>query len=458
MSSVPLTAKLANALLEPDRWACDWDRYFESTTYFPKSSASETIQGKVTLRKVDPSDRDIEMFFKIMPDIDKFESETHSENRHIIEPFIYRYLSNLIYNDVTPNLMEYMGLIDCPNDIRTILDRVPGMSDQILPDWISLQEDPTNTHTYEEGKIMLIEIGKGKTLKKMIADPDEEISKREFLNILFQVFYTLHQMTLVHIRHNDIHCDNVWVNILDDPVTMYYKTSNGVYKIETRYLVKIFDFDLSAYVGINHPPDPVVDDLTENWAISQYFCDKYGGCQFPDPLFDIALFGFDLFRLCLFKATTKRQAAKGDWRLPGYEARWAITDEDDESLSDGDTYRFYVDIVECIFTDHGIDELIKKDDHYSFPGRYCYTDDTNSAISKKRKMLSCDNMPVDREFVRDFDDMLTQCDIFHPLRHKRRVSSRASHVYTSVDQLSIRDLSKLNKFDLTLKPNAMDKL
>ena len=82
--------------------------------------------------------------------------------------------------------------------------------------------------------------------------------------IFFQIFHILYTMKLVRLQHNDLHYKNIIIQKFDTPVKLNYrvdfydKTRNEVFcedfVIETKYVLKIFDWDLSYHVSLNDNP------------------------------------------------------------------------------------------------------------------------------------------------------------------------------------------------------------
>jgi hypothetical protein len=123
----------------------------------------------------------------------------------------------------------------------------------------------------------IIELGIGYKFENLI----KRLSEAEFKQIVFQLFYTLRQLYLTGIRHNDIHLGNVWINILPQPIRMiYFITDNQYAIIETKYIVKVYDFDMSAFFTEN----------IRNTRLNQAgydMCGNYGTCENDNERFDL---------------------------------------------------------------------------------------------------------------------------------------------------------------------------
>ena len=454
MSIGPLTKSTIDALLKPDNWKCEWDRYFESTRIFGVSSASATIQGIVKAKKIHPSDPPLDMFFKIMPDIDKIHPGENTENRHIIEPFIYRYLTNLIYNNVTPNLMEYIGMIHC-DDIIPIISLDPDLENRVsgwfegtpYEDW---DIEDAMAISLKKGNIMLIELGNGMSLSQMIKDPSISLTINEFKTIIFQIAYTLDQMARVHIRHNDLHAGNVWINILDSPTKMVYQTASGTFTIHTRYVAKIFDFDLSAYTY------PGANASIRNYTLDDYFCHAHGMCQSPDLRFDLVTVMYSIYA-----SVVKEEISfeTGAYKYNKINAKWVLTSNKGTPLPDKEQLRVYNEFIESFFTDQGITELIYSKNHYTFAGRFCYDDqmwqyddgtvEFMPAKNKKNASQPCDDVSVPADYMRIFKDVMGT-------GYFDEFESTDAPEYTSIELLNPFQTSRLNSFELLLEPSYLD--
>lgn len=64
------------------------------------------------------------------------------------------------------------------------------------------------------------------------------------LSVLMQILIALHTMQLCQLMHNDLHTRNIFIKELPQPITLVYFIDVGLpISIETKYLVKIYDFD-----------------------------------------------------------------------------------------------------------------------------------------------------------------------------------------------------------------------
>lgn len=94
-------------------------------------------------------------------------------------------------------------------------------------------------------------------------------------NLLFQVAVAIYALDLSKTNHNDLHHNNVFVTVHDAPVTYYLQVEDAMYKLETRYVCRLFDYDhaLAESLGEN----PLVQESQEEYRKSvdfMYFIGK----------------------------------------------------------------------------------------------------------------------------------------------------------------------------------------
>jgi serine/threonine protein kinase len=214
------------------------------------------------------------------------------ENRDEIERAIYRYLSILYKLNITPNIMRFIASFQCNNLRKQLLSENPQslLAKKMLKliQDIKTEDDGYPINPSKPTTFLVLELGEGKVLNKII----EELSlsnvkgqipldnaKAIIRDILFQIYYTLHQMSILRVRHNDLHTENVWINKSSDLKRMIYFVDEKNYVIiETSYVVRIYDFDLGAFTSGVIPNIALdVGDM----------CASFGMCSNDNFLFDI---------------------------------------------------------------------------------------------------------------------------------------------------------------------------
>lgn len=187
-----------------------------------------------------------------------------SDYSNRLERRIYYYLSKLLKNHVTPNIMRFAGSFICKNFKASLPPSK--LNSQIISKLEKI--DPSiNTNT---AYILVVEKGVGLDIYSCIER--NYVTVQDMIKILFQVFYTIRQLYKVGVNHQDLHLGNIWINILEDPEKFtYFVNDNVYYQFETKFEVKIFDFDKST-ISLK---DIVLDNKKGE-------CGKYGACPTPD--------------------------------------------------------------------------------------------------------------------------------------------------------------------------------
>ena len=66
----------------------------------------------------------------------------------------------------------------------------------------------------------------------------------DFWNIYLQIAISCYTLYLNKTNHNDLHGGNIFIYQLDEPELFLYKVGGKEYKIFTKYIPLIYDFDL----------------------------------------------------------------------------------------------------------------------------------------------------------------------------------------------------------------------
>ena len=101
------------------------------------------------------------------------------------------------------------------------------------------------------------------------------------------MLYTLTLFNLIGFRHNDLHASNTLIQELDWPQTLlYFITDTTYYKIVTRYIPKIFDYDRKLRRG------------NQKYHIGRHeYCIHYAECGRENPKADLFKFLTSLWRV-----------------------------------------------------------------------------------------------------------------------------------------------------------------
>jgi serine/threonine protein kinase len=140
----------------------------------------------------------------------------------------------------------------------------------------------------------VLEYQEGKSLSALLVNDD--IGEEDFYKIMFQVFYTLRELSLAGVRHNDIHFGNIYINVLDvGKQIIYFYDKDSYSVINTKYIAKIYDFDNSAFTVIGAPRNSYID---------KFQCAEYGMCSNKDDRYDLFII---VKQLEIWKAKLKNE-------------------------------------------------------------------------------------------------------------------------------------------------------
>lgn len=168
-----------------------------------------------------------------------------------VEVRMAKYLSeNFVYPEKCNHFVSYVGHNQCSKFMVLMMEQCDTTIDKLI------ESRSKNGWTYS-------------------------FSHNDWDTILFQLVFTL---ALLHehnedYRHNDLKIDNVFINVLQKPKTLYYLWKNKYYSVITKYIVKIGDFGLSCMKGV-----------IDNKDIKQGGFDYVGITQNRHRLYDIFFF------------------------------------------------------------------------------------------------------------------------------------------------------------------------
>lgn len=251
---------------------CDISTIFEDIKILKRSSSSASVQALARIRG-NTRYEILKEYLKRTPDIFlKIVLLQKNDNTHLVEKTIYKYLTRLISENRTPNFMRFVAAFECKNifEMADSLDTDNRYEMQYTVDDIF----DNKSGVTRKNMVLVLERGNGDSLIKLMPSLTD---KKEFISIMFQVFYTLREMFMSKVKHNDLHTGNIWIDVLPDYKDMIYFINDNEYaQLRTKYIVKIYDFDLSSFTK---------GDL-QNDAVKQ-MCVPYGICSNENPYFDI---------------------------------------------------------------------------------------------------------------------------------------------------------------------------
>ena len=198
-------------------------------------------------------------------DSKKFIYETINNTYGLLyEASVYKHvINNILVNGRSPNFIGSLGYGECPmtdRDGNNLLNDIftPEKAEKMMK---SLEKSYTRGIWWRPNvKISLL------LLEKIVGDEvmtlevlqdrasrDDELKNNVFPQVMFQIIFSLAIMAEFELAHNDLHCGNILVVKHSKPVERYYKVGRQIYKIHTKYVPYIFDWDYAycAYLGPN---------------------------------------------------------------------------------------------------------------------------------------------------------------------------------------------------------------
>jgi hypothetical protein len=212
--------------------------------------------------------------------------ERYKENECglLYEAYIYStYINALIYNNVSPNFVPYVGFGNC--DItENISQKLLGVDTNELKEMFK-KYDKVDQRLLPNSSLNILIIGKvpdgSMTLKsfiKTLTNMDIYILKC----IVFQLIYTIRVIDLIGVSHYDLHFGNIFVIPLDVKQKLTYQIEDGtVFSMNTSHLAMLYDWDhsFSEKLGENIRITSIDDDETqifnkniENLDLSYFLC------------------------------------------------------------------------------------------------------------------------------------------------------------------------------------------
>lgn len=137
-----------------------------------------------------------------------------------------------------PHLISYYGSLHGSG--------IPILSSKVLTYVRAMVHGECNT-----SEIIFSEWVRGNTADKFMNLYTRLISSKQWMQILFQVFYTLHALQTIYpgFRHNDLGLRNIMIEHLKHGKVLTYKIGNIVYQLtNVRHMVKVIDFGMSTIV------------------------------------------------------------------------------------------------------------------------------------------------------------------------------------------------------------------
>lgn len=117
-------------------------------------------------------------------------------------------------------------------------------------------------------------------------------TEEELKEILFQLFFNLYLMQKIKLQHNDLHDGNILIETLPKRKKILYVVDGTKYTVTTKYLLRIYDWDLAyvddSFYGVNSRIDDVKhvkagirNEIVKNFDFYHILCAVYRHCYNP---------------------------------------------------------------------------------------------------------------------------------------------------------------------------------
>ena len=238
---------------------------YKNIKYLPKeNSASPT---NVYFAELDGEDVALKMYVKPR----YYVQNTHPTFINYMETISGLDYEEKIYREIiptlvefSPNLVEYVNTHDLPWGEFINLISIGSNKSYKQQSEITFSQIEVLDRLYSDYKdlehgcnIILVVTKRSKNITSLKNLLSIDIPKEEVIILLFQLMYNLTLFETAGLMHNDLHYENILVDVNDQPITLHYKCGNSTYEIKTKYVLKFFDWDNSyiEYLGKNKKID-----------------------------------------------------------------------------------------------------------------------------------------------------------------------------------------------------------
>ena len=336
------------------------------------------------------------------------------------ERMMYRFMGNLLDKHITPNVARHLLSYKCTgwsrsamkSDIESELLKKSGLDKSVAGLWETGRGYLIRDRYDNSATKMEADDGKKQGLGVLITDvingdhiynellKNQKMTQTDFMEVMFQILYTLQQFSYLGIRHNDLHP----ANILIEPYSggkmfVYFADSKNYFAFFPKYIAKIFDFDYSTFTR-------------EGWQnIIVRKCDEFGICSTPNDKYDIFTIVSSLHDI----ATS----------LPENRYVDAINQLLKAVVPDQELFKTIGQIVKSRkgpYYDYAnwLDDTIPdlpastKVCCPTYTGRLCKLE---LETKKGRTQRVCRDWPMSSAHIRNFQDVIEETDIFNYMRN-----------------------------------------
>lgn len=266
--------------------ACDLRSIFDESKNIKvlssseKGSISETVIMLGSFR-VPLVMQDIQANTKIAIKMSFAPKKPKLDNSLEIERKSYQLVTNpLLLNGHSPNLMLYVGAIECKN-FKTKA-KITSQDREVLMKEV-MKITAGGKYDLNRMWLLILEQGEGMSLGDVVYTFKKTLTWENFWHpVLFQIMYTLLCFQQVGFAQNDLHAGNVWIDIAEEPRTFVYQGDEShAWTITTRFIVKFFDFDRAAKSYTKYNRHRWTNNRLDDWV-----CEATGQCNGFSTFFD----------------------------------------------------------------------------------------------------------------------------------------------------------------------------
>lgn len=278
---------------------CDYVDNFSALKLLPKTSASTSwiSLGELRLPRTVSRGR-VQTGISIKLAFSPLNSA--EDNSLEVERRIYRLVTNsLVLNRHTPHVTIFYAELRCNNFLddlqRLVQQRGNVNATEMVNNMNKSLDELRSEYNLQHMRALITEKSQGNTLGKVIRAQNAKGARdmyhefdQLYRPVLFQVLYTLAVFNEIGLQHNDLHDDNVFVDVADEPIDdQYIVAENRCLAPNSRFMARIYDFDRGVKVPTEYHSCQINNTLLNR------FCERFGQC----PALNTRA---DLFRLMYF--------------------------------------------------------------------------------------------------------------------------------------------------------------
>ena len=192
----------------------------------------------------------------------QFEKDPTLSQQLLYEALMYHKMRN--FSKAIPHVVPYVSFY-----IKGDEELDPNMSDMLH----TALGFNYQAHTHH---FLITARAPGVTLFEYSTTYIDMVTKDSLLSIFFQITFCLYAMAMSGFQHNDLHTNNIFVDLNPPCKLGMYKIGDRVFEVPTPVLVRIYDFDMGSCATCGR-----------NEYIEKELCPLYGVCNQRNDRFDV---------------------------------------------------------------------------------------------------------------------------------------------------------------------------